>query len=96
MIRPSSRLARKPPPWVMAAELVEPSQLFARRVARIDPAWLEKAAGPLCRRSHGDPYWEQKQGQVMAKEQVTLYGLPIVKDRKVAYGCFDPALCRSP
>ena len=94
MIHPSSGLARKPPAWVMAAELVETSQLFARSVAKIDPVWLEKAAGALCRRSHGDPHWEQKQGQVMAKEQVTLYGLPIVKDRKVAYARFDPALCR--
>ncbi|HSR99183.1 MAG TPA: ATP-dependent RNA helicase HrpA [Kofleriaceae bacterium] len=95
VIHPSSALARKPPPWVMAAELVETSQLFARCVARIDPVWLEAAGGALCRRSHGDPHWEQKQGQVMAKEQVTLYGLPIVKDRKVAYARIDPALCRS-
>jgi ATP-dependent helicase HrpA len=95
LIHPSSGLARKPPPWVMAAELVETSQLFARCVARIDPAWLERAAGALCRRSHGDPHWEQKQGQVMAKEQVTLYGLPIVRDRKVAYARIDPALCRT-
>ena len=94
-IHPSSGLARKPPPWVMAAELVETSQLFARGVARIDPAWLERAAGALCRRSHGDPHWEQKQGQVMAREQVSLYGLPIVRDRKVAYAGIDPALCRS-
>jgi len=95
VIHPSSALAKKPPPWVMAAELVETSQLFARCVARIDPAWLETAAGPLCRRSHGDPHWEQKQAQVMAREQVTLYGLPIVKDRKIAYARIDPALCRS-
>jgi ATP-dependent helicase HrpA len=79
----------------MAAELVETSQLFARSVAKIDPVWLEKAGGELCRRSHGDPHWEQKQAQVMAKEQVTLYGLPIVKDRKVAYARFDQALCRT-
>jgi ATP-dependent helicase HrpA len=95
VIHPSSGLARKPPTWVMAAELVETSQLFARTVAKIDPAWLEKAAGPLCQRSHGDPHWEQKQAQTMAKEQVTLYGLPLVKDRRVAYARFDPALCRS-
>src|ERR1043165_1489396 len=95
VIHPSSALAKKPPPWVMAAEPAETSQLFARCVARIDPVWLEAAGGALCRRSHGDPHWEQKQGQVMAKEQVTLYGLPIVKDRKVAYARFDPALCRS-
>jgi ATP-dependent helicase HrpA len=95
LIHPSSALARKPPAWVMAAELVETSQLFARSVAKIDPAWIEQAAGALCRRSHGDPHWEQNQGQVMAKEQVTLYGLPIVRDRKVAYARFDPALCRT-
>ncbi len=93
-IHPSSGLARKPPQWVMAAELVETSQLFARSVAKIDPAWLERAAGELCKRSHGDPHWEQKAGQVVAKEQVTLYGLPIVKDRKVSYAPFDQALCR--
>ena len=93
-IHPSSSLGRKPPPWVMAAELVETSQLFARTVAKIDPTWLEAAAGPLCKRSHGDPHWELKAAQVVAKEQVTLYGLPIVKDRRVAYSAFDPELCR--
>ncbi|MDB4959833.1 MAG: ATP-dependent helicase, partial [Myxococcales bacterium] len=93
-IHPSSGLARKPAQWVMAAELVETSQLFARSVAKIDPGWLEKAAGPLCKRSHGDPHWEMKAGQVVAKEQVTLYGLPIVKDRKVAYAPFDQKLSR--
>ncbi len=93
-LHPSSGLARKPPSWVMAAELVETSQLFARSVAKIDPAWLEHAAGPLCKRSHGDPHWELKAAQVVAKEQVTLYGLPIVKDRKVSYAPFDPVLCR--
>jgi ATP-dependent helicase HrpA len=94
MIHPSSGLARKPPQWVMAAELVETSQLFARSVAKIDPGWLEAAAGPLCKRSYGDPHWEMKAGQVVAKEQVTLYGLPIVKDRKVAYAQFDQVLSR--
>ncbi len=93
-LHPSSGLARKPHQWVMAAELVETSQLFARSVAKIDPAWLEQAAGSLCKRSHGDPHWEMKAGQVVAKEQVTLYGLPIVKDRKVAYAPFDQGLCR--
>ena len=93
-IHPSSGLARKPPPWVMAAELVETSQQFARSVAKIDPAWMERGAGPLCKRSHGDPHWEQKAGQVVANEQITLYGLPIVKNRKVSYSPFDQGLCR--
>ena len=93
LVHPSSALARKPPPWIMAAELVETSQLFARSVARIDPAWIEQAAGPLCKRSHGAPHWEQKAAQVMAKEQVTLYGLPIA-NRNAPYGAIDPAMCR--
>ncbi len=93
MIHPSSALARKPTPWVMAAELVETSQLYARGVAKIDPTWLEQAAGPLCKRNHGPPHWEQKAAQVMAKEQVTLYGLPII-NRKTAYAAVDPAMCR--
>ena len=92
-LHPSSALAKKPPPWVMAAELVETSQLFARTVAKIDPAWIEDAAGPLVRRSYSEPHWEQKQGQVMAKEQVTLFGLPIMS-RKAAYGPIDPAGAR--
>ena len=93
-IHPSSGLAKKPPPWVMAAELVETSQLFARTAAKIDPVWLEKAGGALCKHSYGDPHWEQRQGQVMAKEQVSLYGLPIVKNRHVAFAPFDPRLAR--
>ncbi len=94
MIHPSSGLARKPPAWVMAAELVETSQLFARTVAKLDPGWLEKAGAHLCRRSHGDPHWEQKAAQVIAREQVTLYGLPIIKNRPVPYARYNPALCR--
>src|SRR5262249_28308215 len=80
--------------WVMAAELVETSQLFARSVAKLDPIWIEETAGPLCKRSHGDPHWEQKAAQVMAIEQVTLFGLPIVKNRHVPFAQFDPAACR--
>jgi len=94
LIHPSSALAKKPPPWVMAAELVETSQLFARTVAKLDPTWVERAAGPLCRHSYGDPHWEQKAAQVMAREQVTVFGLPIVKHRSVAYARFDPAHAR--
>jgi ATP-dependent helicase HrpA len=93
-LHPSSGLSKKPPAWVVAAELVETSQLFARNAARIDPAWLEAAAGPLCKRSHGDPHWEQKSAQVMARENVTLFGLPIVRDRKVHFGPIDPAAAR--
>lgn len=93
-LHPSSGLAKKPPAWIMAAELVETSQLFARTAARIDPAWLEAAGGPLCRRSYGDPHWEERPAQVMARENVTLYGLPIARDRKVHYGPIDPRASR--
>ncbi|HEY5945040.1 MAG TPA: ATP-dependent RNA helicase HrpA [Kofleriaceae bacterium] len=93
-IHPSSGVAKKPPQWVMAAELVETSQLFARSVAKIDPAWIEHAAGELCKRSYGDPHWEQRAARVVAKEQVTLYGLPIVKSRSASYAEIDPVLSR--
>ncbi|AKT41375.1 ATP-dependent RNA helicase HrpA [Chondromyces crocatus] len=94
VLHPSSGLSRKPPAWMVAAELVETSQLFARMAARIDPVWLEPAAGALCKRSHGDPHWEQRPAQVMAKEQVSLYGLPIVRDRRVHFGPIDPVASR--
>ncbi|MFT3693623.1 MAG: ATP-dependent RNA helicase HrpA [Kofleriaceae bacterium] len=93
-IHPSSGLAKKPPAWVMAAELVETSQLFARTCAKIEPTWLERAAGDLCKRSYGDPHWEQRSASVMVKENVTLYGLPIVRDRSVSYTDRNPSMCR--
>lgn len=94
VLHPSSALAKKAPAWIIAAELVETSQLFGRMVASIDPAWLEAAAAPLLRRSYGDPYFTAKSAQVMAKEQTTLYGLPIIKDRRVHYGPIDPPAAR--
>ena len=93
-LHPSSGLAKKQPPWVVAAELVETSKLFARVVAKIDPTWLEAAGGPLCKRSHGDPHWAERPAEVRARESVTLYGLPIVRDRSVHYGPIDPAASR--
>ncbi|WP_437671630.1 ATP-dependent RNA helicase HrpA [Sorangium sp. So ce131] len=93
-LHPSSGLAKKPPAWIMAAELVETSQLFARMAASVDPAWLEAAAGPLCKRSYSDPHWAAKPAAVMAREQVTLYGLPIARDRRVDYGPIDPRSAR--
>ncbi|HEU4412868.1 MAG TPA: ATP-dependent RNA helicase HrpA [Polyangiaceae bacterium] len=94
VLHPSSGLAKKPPAWVMAAELVETSQLFARNAARIDPTWLEAAGAHLCKRAYQDPHWEQKPARVMAYENVTLYGLPVVRGRKVHYGPLDPPLAR--
>ncbi|MBK8255258.1 MAG: ATP-dependent RNA helicase HrpA [Polyangiaceae bacterium] len=91
---PSSGLFKKPPQWVMAAELVETTKLYARNVARVEPAWIEDAAGPLAKRRYTDPHWSEKSAQVMAKEQVTVYGLPVVRDRSVHYGPIDPKSSR--
>jgi ATP-dependent helicase HrpA len=93
-IFPDSSLARKPPQWVMAAELVETSRLWARITARIEPEWAEPLAGHLVRRSYSEPHWDSRAGAALALEKVTLYGLPIVTDRKVNYGRVDPAAAR--
>ncbi|GLY87674.1 ATP-dependent RNA helicase HrpA [Actinoallomurus iriomotensis] len=91
---PASALAKKPPRWVMAAELVETSRLWARIAARIEPEWIEPLAGHLVKRTYSEPHWEKKQGAVMAYEKVTLYGVPIVAERKVNYARIEPELCR--
>ncbi len=93
-IFPDSSLARKPPQWVMAAELVETSRLWARVAAGIEPEWAESLAGNLVRRAYSEPHWDDKRAAVMAAEKVTLYGLPIVAARPVNYGRIDPAAAR--
>jgi len=93
-IFPGSGLFKKGPKWVMAAELVETTKLYARTVARIDPAWVEALAGHLLKRSYSEPHWEKRAAQVAATERVTLYGLPIVAERRVNYGPIDPVLAR--
>lgn len=94
MLFPGSGLFKKPPKWVMAAELTETSRLFARTAARIQPEWIEPLAGHLIKRSYSDPRWSKKAGAVLASEKVTLYGLTIVPEREVQYSQIDPALCR--
>ncbi|SFF08293.1 ATP-dependent RNA helicase HrpA [Nitrosomonas sp. Nm166] len=89
-IFPGSVLKKGKAKWVVAAELVETTKLYARCVARIDPVWLEKIAGNLCKKHYFDPHWEKKQAQVMAYERVTLYGLIIVTKRPVHYGRINP------
>jgi ATP-dependent helicase HrpA len=93
-IFPDSPQARKPPPWVMAAELVETSRLWARTVARIEPEWAESLAEDLVHRSYSEPRWDARRAAVMATEKVTLYGLPIVAARSVNFGSIDPAAAR--
>ncbi len=91
---PGSALFKKPPRWVMAAELVETSRLWGRMAARIEPEWVEPLAEHLVKRSYSEPHWEKTQGAVMALEKVMLYGIPIVAARKVNYGRIDPVVSR--
>ncbi len=90
MVFPGSGLFNRAGGWIMAAEVVETSRRFARTVAHIDPNWIEPLAGDLCRRIYLDPHWERKRGTVMAREQVTLFGLVIEPGRPVAFGRIDP------
>ncbi|KUN84107.1 ATP-dependent RNA helicase HrpA [Streptomyces bungoensis] len=93
-IFPGSALFRKQPRFVMSAELVETSRLWARVNARIEPEWVEPLAGHLLKRTYSEPHWEKDQAAVMAYEKVTLYGVPIVAQRKVNYGRIDPEVSR--
>jgi len=93
-IFPGSVLARRPPSWVMVAELVETNRLWGRTAAGIQPAWVEPLAGHLLKRTYDDPHWEKRRGSVVATERATLYGLPVVAGRKVAYHAIGPVLAR--
>ena len=95
VIAPGSALTPRPAPWVMAAELVETNQLYARRVAKIDPKWAERAGAHLVKRSYENVRWDPKGGRAVATEQVTLYGLPIVSDRTIGYDRVDAAEARA-
>lgn len=93
-IHPSSALARKPPAWIMAFELVETTQLFARTAAKIEPEWLLEAAPHLLKRSYSDPHWSEKAARAGVKEHATLFGLPVFRDRNVDYATVAPAEAR--
>ena len=94
VIFPGSHLAKKNPAWIMAAELVETSRLFARTVARIQPEWAEPLAAHLIKRTYSEPHWSTKQGAAMVKEKVLLYGVPLVADRVVPFARVDPVVAR--
>jgi ATP-dependent helicase HrpA len=93
-IFPGSALFKKSPTFVMAAELVETSRLWARVAAKFDPVWAEQVAPDLVKRSYSEPHWSTKMGAVMAYEKVTLYGVPIIPQRRVNYSRVDPMLAR--
>ncbi|MFZ3453080.1 ATP-dependent RNA helicase HrpA [Arthrobacter sp. 7Tela_A1] len=91
---PGSALFKKSPDWVMAAELVETSRLWARIAAKFDPLWVEEVAPHLIKRTYSEPHWSKRNGSVMAYEKVTLYGVPVIPRRSVNYGRIDPVLSR--
>jgi ATP-dependent helicase HrpA len=93
-VAPGSVLYKTPAGWVMAAELVETTRLWARVVARIEPEWAERLGAHLVKRSYSEPHWDTKRGEAMAYERVTLYGLPVVTARRVSYSRVDPAAAR--
>jgi ATP-dependent helicase HrpA len=94
MIFPGSSLFNKAPDWMVAAEIVETTRRFARTVGAIKCDWLEFYGKDLCRKKHLSPRWDKKRGEVVADEQVYLFGLLIVPKRQVSYGHIDPILSR--
>lgn len=93
-IHPGSGLFREAPKWIMAAERVEISRQYGCIVARIQPAWIERAGAHLVKRSYAEPHWQAGPGQVAAYEKVTLYGVTIVPRRRVNYGPINPSEAR--
>lgn len=95
MIYPGSGLSKKKPKWIMAAELVETSKLFARTVAQIEPEWLEELGKPLLKYQYFEPHWEKQPGQVIAFEQSSLYGLVIHPKKRVNFAKIEPESART-
>jgi ATP-dependent helicase HrpA len=94
VLAPGSVLTKRPPRWIVVADLVETSRLYGRIAARIEPEALERVAGDLVQRTYSEPHWGARRGEVMAFERVTLYGLPLVVQRRVGYATIDPVLAR--
>jgi ATP-dependent helicase HrpA len=90
MIFPGSAIFKHPGTWIVSAEMVETSRLFARTAANIDPLWAEELGKNQCKYSYSDPHWERSRGEVVASEQVSLYGLILIAGRAVAYGHIKP------
>lgn len=94
VLAPGSALTKRPPRWIVVADLVETSRLFGRIGARIQPEVVERIAGDLVARTYSEPHWDARRGAVMAYERVTLYGLPLVPRRRVGYSQVEPDLAR--
>lgn len=93
-IHPESALGRRQPAWIVAAEIVSTRRTYARGVAQVQPQWIEQAAAHLLTRTALEPAWDARRGEVMAREQVSLYGLVLVADRQVPLARFDPQQAR--
>ncbi|WP_370660403.1 ATP-dependent RNA helicase HrpA [Massilia agilis] len=93
-IWPGSSLSKKPGKWVMAAELVETTRLYARTIAQIQPEWVEKIGAHLLKKSWGEPRWEKRPAQVTASERATLYGIVVYSQRRINYALHNPAEAR--
>ena len=91
---PGSALHKKPPKWIMSAEIVDTSRLFARTVAGIQPQWVEYAAKHLLKYHYSEPHWEQKPAQVVADEKSSLYGMIVTPKKRVNFGPIDPVVSR--
>jgi ATP-dependent helicase HrpA len=94
VLAPGSVLTKRPPRWIVVADLVETSRLYGRTAARIQPEEVERVAAHLVQRTYSEPHWDAQRGAVMAYERVTLYGLPIVARRRIDYGPIEPQLAR--
>ena len=94
VLAPGSVLTKRPPRWIVVADLVETSRLYGRIAARIEPEAVERIAGDLVQRTYSEPHWGARRGEVMAFERVTLYGLPLVVSRRVGYARIDPQIAR--
>ncbi|KAA0105635.1 ATP-dependent RNA helicase HrpA [Mycolicibacterium sp. P1-5] len=94
VLAPGSVLTKRPPRWLVVADLVETSRLYGRIAARVEPEMVERVAGHLVQRTFSEPHWDAKRGAVMAFERVTLYGLPLVPRRRVGYAVVDPVMSR--
>jgi len=94
VLAPGSVLTKRPPRWVVVAELVETSRLYGRIAARIEPEGIERLGTDLLQRTYSEPHWEAQRGAVMAFERVTLYGLPLVARRRINYAQIEPELAR--
>jgi len=92
---PGSSVARAQPRWIVGTEIIETSKRFAHGVGRVRPKWIEQAGAHLVRRTYAEPNWDKRLRRVMAKETVTLFGIPLIEGRPVHYGPISPDEART-